>query len=227
MKKSQPSAASTLPGVLGVPEGLAALPPSLRALAECGVERRYRKGTLFIQEGEPGGPLYFVMRGRVRAFTARDDGQEFTFGYYGPGSYLGELSLDGGPRSASVIAEEPVLCRIVTPRTLPECIARDPQLAIVLMTHLIQRVRDLSARVTNLALDDARSRLVQLLRRSGVAQPDGSWLQPARITQEQMASQIGCSRTMVTRLLGELVKEGCVLLEHKRWRLLRLPKPQR
>ena len=52
-------------------DGLNSLHPSLRALAECGVERRYRKGTLFIQEGEPGGPLYFIMRGRVRAFTAR------------------------------------------------------------------------------------------------------------------------------------------------------------
>ena len=55
--------------------GLALLPPALRAVAVRGSERRYRKGTILIEEGEPGGALYFIVRGRVRAYAARADGQ--------------------------------------------------------------------------------------------------------------------------------------------------------
>ncbi len=65
-------------------DGLGRLSPALRTVAERGVERRYRRGTLLIQEGEPGGTPYFIVRGRLRALTARDGGQECTFGFYGP-----------------------------------------------------------------------------------------------------------------------------------------------
>ena len=92
-------------------DGLALLPPSLRTVALQGLERRYRKGTILIQEGEPGGSLYFIVSGTLRAYSASSDGQEFTFGYYGPGEYMGEMSLDGDPRSASVIVESAATCR--------------------------------------------------------------------------------------------------------------------
>jgi len=207
-------------------DGLARLSPAMRAVAERGVERRYRRGTLLIQEGEPGGTLYFIVRGRLRAFTARADGQEFTFGYYGPGEFMGELSLDGGPRSASVIVEAAAVCRIVTRQTLEACIAQTPSLAFELLSKVIGRARDLSTRARDLALGDAYSRLAQLLRDSAAAQDDGTHWMPAPLTQEQLAGQVGCSRTMITKLLGDLVKGGYVRLDQRRLRLLK-PLPTR
>ena len=73
----------------------------LEALAARGAERRFRAGTLIIQEGERGDTLYIVRSGRLRAFVADNSGKELTLGLYGPGEYVGEMSLDGGPRSAS------------------------------------------------------------------------------------------------------------------------------
>ena len=202
-------------------DGLGRLSPALRTVAERGVERRYRRGTLLIQEGEPGGTLYFIVRGRLRAFTARDDGQEFTFGFYGPGETMGELSLDGGPRSASVIVEETAVCRIVTRQTLESCIAQNPSLAFELLSMVIARARGLSNRARDLALGDAYSRLAQLLRDTAVPQPDGTRWMPAPVTQEQLAGQVGCSRTMITKLLGDLAKGGYVGVDQRRLRLLK------
>jgi CRP/FNR family cyclic AMP-dependent transcriptional regulator len=202
-------------------DGLARLSPAMRAVADRGAERRYRRGTLLIQEGEPGGTLYFIVRGRLRAFSARGDGQEFTFGFYGPGEYMGELSLDGGPRSASVIVEAPAVCRIVTRQTLEACIAQTPSLAFELLSKVIGRARDLSTRARDLALNDAYSRLAQLLRDGAVAQDDGTHWMPAPLTQEQLAGQVGCSRTMVTKLLGDLVRGGYVRTDQRRLRLIK------
>jgi|CXWL01.1.fsa_nt_gi CRP/FNR family cyclic AMP-dependent transcriptional regulator len=202
-------------------DGLALLSPALRGVAERGVERRYRRGSILIQEGEPGGTLYFIVRGRLRAYTSRADGQEFTFGFYGPGEYMGELSLDGGPRSANVVVEQAAVCRIVTRQTLEQCIAEQPTLAFELLTKVIRRARDLSARASDLALNDAYGRLVMLLRVGALAQADGTHWMAGRLTQAQIAQQIGCSRTMVTKLLGDLARGGYLRLDDKRWRLLR------
>jgi CRP/FNR family cyclic AMP-dependent transcriptional regulator len=193
----------------------------MRRVADQGEERRYRRGTLLIQEGDSGGSLYVILSGRLRAFTAKPDGQEFTFGIYGPGEYMGELSLDGGPRSASVVVESTAVCRIVTRQTLERCIAEDPTLAFELLTKVIHRARDLSNRARDLALNDAYGRLALLLQSQGVPQADGSLWLPQRLTQAQLAQQIGCSRTMVTKLLGDLVKGQYLQLDDKRWRVLR------
>jgi CRP/FNR family transcriptional regulator, cyclic AMP receptor protein len=146
------------------------LHPALRALADQGVERRYRRGTVLIEEGDQGGALYFIVSGLVRAYTARADGQEFTFGYYGPGEYVGEMSLDGGPRSASVIVEEPSVCRMVTRETLQRAIAAEPELAFVLLAKVIARARAASERASDMALHSAYGRLVKLLHDE--ARPD-------------------------------------------------------
>ncbi|HET9978396.1 MAG TPA: cyclic nucleotide-binding domain-containing protein, partial [Burkholderiaceae bacterium] len=81
------------------------LSPALRALAARGAPRSYRKGTLIIEEGTQGDTLYLLLSGRVRAFSSDARGREVVYGVYGAGDYFGEMSLDGGPRSASVIAD--------------------------------------------------------------------------------------------------------------------------
>ena len=83
----------------------------IEALAAMGVPRRYRRGALLIQEGETGDTLYIVLQGRLRAFLGDDSGKELTLGSYGPLEYVGEMSLDGGPRSANVEPPKPALAR--------------------------------------------------------------------------------------------------------------------
>ena len=93
--------------------------PTTGGLIARGLQRRFRKGMHLINEGERGDTLFVVLSGRVRSysFDARD--REITYGVYGPGETLGEMSLDGGPRSASVVALEPTLCVVLTRQLLP------------------------------------------------------------------------------------------------------------
>ena len=60
------------------------------------------KGTVLIHEGDQGSSLFIILSGRVRAYGTGSGGRELTYGIYGPGEYLGEMGLDGGPRSANV-----------------------------------------------------------------------------------------------------------------------------
>jgi CRP/FNR family transcriptional regulator, cyclic AMP receptor protein len=195
--------------------------PSLRALAARGVERVYRKGSVLITEGDFGDTIYIVLAGKLRAYSVGDDDREITYGYYGAGEYVGELGLDGGPRSVSVEAVEKTTVSIIARATLDRHLAEDPAFAFELIDKLIHRVRSLTTRTRDLALNDVYGRLAKLLDDTAQPQPDGTRLTADPLTHEQLAQHLGCSRAMVTRLLNDLARNGCLTVERQRYRLLR------
>lgn len=180
------------------------LPPALRALAARGVPRSYRKGTLIIEEGTQGDTLYLLLAGRVKAFSSDARGREIVYGVYGPGDYFGEMSLDGGPRSASVIADSACTCATLTRQTLREHIKAEPEFAFELLERVVRRARLATQSARSMALLDVYGRLAQLLESLATPQPDGSWLIAPRPTHAELAARIGCSREMVSRLIKDL-----------------------
>lgn len=205
---------------------LESLPDSLRALAQRGVIRSYRKSTLLIQEGDDGDTLFFILAGRLRAFGSGAESREITYGTYGPGEYLGEMSLDGGPRSANVIAVETTLCSIVTRHTLREHIKQQPDFAFELLAKVIRRARAATLSTKQLALNDVYGRLVLTLNALAAPQADGTSLVTERLTHRDIANRLGCSREMVSRLLKDLMAGGYVL-PTERGLELRSPLPAR
>lgn len=194
------------------PSAYDALPERLRPLALRGELRRYRKGTLLIQEGEQGDTLFIILSGKLRAFSIGDRFREITYGIYGPGEYLGEMSLDGGPRSASVITMEPSQCAVVTRRSLEQHIASQPDFAFDLLAKVVRRARAATLTAKQLALNDVYGRLVLLLDALATPQPDGTRLIADKPTHQEMASHLGCSREMVSRLMKDLEHGGYVAL---------------
>ena len=207
-------------------ELLAELPAPLRELAAQGVQRRYRTHTVLIEEGDHGDAIYIVLSGRLRAFVSDARGREVTLGHHGPGEYVGEMSLDGGPRSASVQAVEPTLCAVVTRETLLRHIAADAEFSMGLIVRLIKRARLATESARSMALLDVYSRLRGLLEERAQRQPDGTRVIAERLTHQAIASEIGCSREMVSRLLKDLEGGGYVAAVERALHLLK-PLPAR
>ena len=191
-------------------EPFAMLSEALRALAQRGEIRRYRKNTLLIEEGDHGDTLYLILTGRLRSYASGDKGREITYGIYGPGEYLGEMSLDGGPRSANVVTLEASTCAVVTRATLQQHIAEHPQFAFELIAKIIRRARAATLSAKQLALNDVYGRLVQVLNALAVEQPDGTRRIGERLTHQELANRLGCSREMVSRLMKDLELGGYV-----------------
>jgi CRP/FNR family cyclic AMP-dependent transcriptional regulator len=208
------------------PASLAALSEPLRALASRGEIRRYRKNTLLIEEGDLGDTLYLILAGRLRSYASGDRGREITYGIYGPGEYLGEMSLDGGPRSANVVTLEASSCVVITRTTLQRHIAEHPEFAFELIAKVIRRARAATLSAKQLALNDVYGRLVQVLNALAVARPDGTRLVEERPTHQELANRLGCSREMVSRLMKDLESGGYLQPLPRQW-LLRRPLPAR
>lgn len=202
------------------------LSPALKALARRAVLRRYRKGVVLIQEGESGDTLYILVSGRVKVYSIGTNDREITFGLYGPGELIGEMSLDGGPRSASVITVEPTMAAVVNRQMLLEHIGEYPEFALELLAKVIARARAATRDARNMALVDSYGRLSVLLQELSLEQADGTRRIATRLTHSEIASRIGCSREMVSRLLKDLERGGYIDQTDQRLTLLK-PLPAR
>lgn len=195
------------------------LSPSLRQLAETGVRRFFPKRTRFICEGDEGTSIYVILSGRVKAFTSDADGKEFVFGVYERDSIIGEMALDGQPRSASVEAVTDVECAIIRIDALRARIVTDADFTMLLFRTLIQRSRNTTTFTRRLALETAYERLAALLRELAVVR-DGKKVIPILMSQQDIAHRIGTSRDMVSKLFKELVKGAYLTHEKKQITLL-------
>ncbi|MDE2095264.1 MAG: Crp/Fnr family transcriptional regulator [Burkholderiales bacterium] len=203
------------------PDLLAALPEPLRLLAQRGELKRYRKDHRLVEEGEYGDTLFIILSGRVRVFGSGERDREITYGTYGAGEYLGEISLDGGPRSASMVTLEPCDCAVVTRTTLLQHIAEHPEFAFDLLAKVIRRARAATLTAKQLALNDVYGRLVLLLDALAMPADDGTRVITERLTHREMANRLGCSREMVSRLMKDLEGGDYLRADPTGWRLLR------
>jgi len=178
------------------------LPPSLRLLAARGTARSYRRGTVLIEEGSQGDSLYLILSGSLRAYGCDARGREVTYGVYGPGEYVGEMSLDGGQRSASVITEQASRCVLLTRASLHAHIAEHPEFAFELLTKVIRRARAATLSTKQLALNDVYGRLKALLEQTTASSDE------ILLTHQAMAQRLGCSREMVSKLVKDLEPGG-------------------
>ncbi|MFO1191991.1 MAG: cyclic nucleotide-binding domain-containing protein [Rhodoferax sp.] len=197
----------------------------VRALAARGDVRRYRKGSILIQEGDTGDTMYILLDGRVKVYCTEEGGREIMFGLFGAGEYFGEMALDGGPRSASVATLEDCVCSVVTRARLLAFISERPEFALELLAQVIRRLRLATRDARNLAFIDVYGRLSQCLQDLAEPRPDGTRRIPARLTHQDLASRVGCSREMVSRILKDLESGGHVRLEDRHIVLVgRLPR---
>jgi CRP/FNR family transcriptional regulator, cyclic AMP receptor protein len=194
------------------------------ALEACLHVRSYPERVTIVNEGDISNSLYLILEGKVKVFTTSEDGREAVFCTQGPGEYFGEVALaDDAPRSASVITLAPTRLAILAREDLLRCMRDHPGIGLAIIQGLAGRVRRLTEQVRSLALLDVYSRLIQLL--TDLAEDrDGELVIEPRLTHQELASRIGASREMVTRILGDLVRGGYLRIEGQRMILAgRLP----
>jgi CRP/FNR family cyclic AMP-dependent transcriptional regulator len=186
----------------------------LRGIAASGVVRAFPRSTVLINEGDVGDALYVLLSGRVKVYSSNEAGREFIIDFHGPGEYVGEMTLDGAPRSASVMTVEPTTCAVVNRAQFRDFLLAHPDFAMHLIDRLIHRLRVTTGNLKSLALSDVYGRLVRLL--NTLAQDvDGRYVVPEKLTQQDIADRIGASRDMIGKLMKDLVAGGYLAVEDR------------
>lgn len=186
----------------------------VRQLAALGRLRTYPKNTVFITEGDSSDSVFVVLTGRVKVFISDTEGHEMILDTQGPGEYVGEMALDGKPRSASVMTLEPSTFSVAAREPIREAIRNDPDFALDMISKIIDRARHATNGVKDLALLDVYGRVARLLLNMGV-EKDGKLMIPEKLTQQEIAERVGASRDMVSRIFRDLTSGGYITVENR------------
>lgn len=200
---------------------LAELDPCIARLAARGIVRSYRKNTVILNEGEPGDSLFVLLQGQVKVYATDENGREITYGTIRAGDYFGEMSLDGGPRCASIMTMEPCICSLVLRSAVQQHLADEPSFAMQLVGQVIRRARSATETARQMALLDVYGRMIHTLESQFGPATQQRPVQLTQITHQQIASRVGASREMVSRLLKDLERGGYVALGIKRITLMK------
>jgi CRP-like cAMP-binding protein len=115
-------------------------PEQLGTIAETATEVDFPAERVIARQGEIGTGFFVVIEGAVRVVR---DGR--TLATLGPGEFFGELSvLDGGPRIAQVVTDEPTRCLALATWDFERILLDQPGLTLAILRELARRLRSIS-----------------------------------------------------------------------------------
>lgn len=186
---------------------------TLEVVARGAFGRRCAKGQMIFLEGEPCAGLWVVEKGRVRLLRLSTEGREQVVRLLGPGEFFNEVAvLDGGPNPVSAMVAMESMLWVIERNTMLDLLERYPALAAGVIENLASRARHLLALVEDLSLRTVSARLAKLL----LAQAEGGSEARRRLTQQEMAAQVGTVREMVSRVLRGFEQEGLIRFDRHR-----------
>ena len=182
--------------------------------------RRYARGEVIFLEGDEGTALCLIAEGRIRIQLTGADGREVVITVYGPGEIFGEMALlDGEPRSADAIAQEPSRVFWLQRDDFQAFLEDHPRAAMKMLAALSRRLRHTTRVVQDATFRDVPARLARVLMdlaaRDGQPSEDGIRIE-TRMTQSDLASRVGASRETVNRALRGFEEHGWIRWEGSR-----------
>jgi CRP/FNR family transcriptional regulator len=184
----------------------------LQLLAARTVRKHLGEGELLFSEGEPCSGLHIIAEGKVRIFKTSIGGREQVLALNGPGETVAELPVfDGGPYPASAMAVEETEIAFISRRDFHAYCLEHPEVALKVLTVVGGRLRRLVGIIEELSFTTIRQRLISALLK--LAQTEGKktdrgieFQLPA--THQELASQLGTVRELISRNLMRLQAEG-------------------
>ncbi|HJS25820.1 MAG TPA: cyclic nucleotide-binding domain-containing protein [Actinomycetota bacterium] len=110
----------------------------LKRITEHADEISYRQHEAIVEAGQSGGSFYVIVEGEVKVVQGSK-----VLTRLGPGEFFGEISLlDGGPRTATVVAETPVTAIRIFKESFEKAVAQEPSVAAKILAVVARRLRE-------------------------------------------------------------------------------------
>ncbi|WP_374249189.1 cAMP-activated global transcriptional regulator CRP [Thermomonas sp.] len=186
-----------------------------RFIANCH-RRKYPARTEVFHPGDPAGTLYYIISGSVSIIAREDDGRELVLGYIGSGEFVGEMGLFVQNDQRGVALRTRTVCELAEISyerllTLLTAQANDAtRLLHSIGAQISQRLLDTSRKAGRLAFLDVSDRIYRTLfdlakEPEAMSHPLGTQL---RVSRQELARLVGCSREMAGRVLKKLQVDG-------------------
>lgn len=191
----------------------------LSAIAALAKPRKYAKDEAVFHADEAGDVFCLIQSGSVKVTMISPEGKEIILTMLGPGDFFGEMALlDDQPRSATVVATEPLEVLTIFRNDFLQILAENFSIARKILAELSRRLRAASYRIESLATMDVYGRLARFfldLARDQGKVLDNGFVAVTRPTHQSIANMIGTSRETVSRLIHDLMEKNLLMSEGK------------
>ena len=190
----------------------------LKFLSDRVVTRRHASGELIFSEGDPCTGLYIVESGAIRIFKTSAGGREQVLTVEHAGSSVAELPIfDGGNYPASASAATDSVLLFISRHDFRALCLEHPEVALKVLRMVGLRLRRLVGIIEELSFTTVRHRLAALLLRLAREAGKASGRAEFRIdaSNQELASQIGTVRELVSRNLSRFQAEGLIAMDGK------------
>ncbi len=192
--------------------------PQLREIMENNaLITRLETGSYYIHEGDTVENFAIVGEGQLRVFKSGSTGREITLYTVNPGEscLLNIASIMGGtPSPATAQATITVQAVLFPAATIKHWVAEFPAVRDFIFGTLATRVSAMMALVEEVIFRNVDRRLAAFLVERAEGRP--GVLPSVSMTHEQIASELGSAREVVSRLLKEFERQGAVKLRRGR-----------
>ena len=197
---------------------LSDVPAINRFLSYCRV-RTVPSKTVMIHAGDLPDVLYYIVNGSVEVMIEDEDGNEMVLAYLNKGQFFGEMGLfyEQPTRSAWVRTRtECEIAEMTYPR-FRQIASESPGLVFELATQLATRLDRTNRKLGDLVFMDVYGRVARTLldltdEPDAMTHPAGMQV---RVTRQELARLVGCSREMVGKVLKDMEEQKHVAINGK------------
>ena len=186
----------------------------MQAVLDFAKPRRAAAEERIFAKGDPGDSLYVILRGRVAVQTESQDAKVMLLNIMDTGAVFGEIAmLDGGERTATVVAQEPTELLRIDRRDFMPFLEQRADLCIRLMNVLCERVRWTSAIIEDTVFLNVTRRLAKrilMLAQNYGRQTETGIRIATFVSQEDLANMLGVSREIVNKTLKSFQTSGAI-----------------
>jgi DNA-binding response OmpR family regulator len=183
----------------------------IQKLSEQYAVESYDKKQMLYQEAKRPRFLYYLLKGKVKAYKSHEDGKEYITNLYSDGDFIGYTALieDANYDDSATILEDAEVMMIPKDDFL-QMVYSDISIASKFIHIITQNVRDKEERLLNLAYSSLRKRvakaLVDIVEKFNLKEQTS----PIEISREDIAQYVGTATESLIRTLSDFKAEKLI-----------------
>lgn len=183
----------------------------------------HRNGQVLFYEGDYPSGLYCINRGKVKLTKTGEAGREQIVRLAREGDVVGYRALVSGTpyELTATVIEEASVC-FIPRQTFHSLMADNPALTGKIIRQLTQDLARAEQKQVSLAQKQVRERLAEtlLMLKEFYGTEDDHHTLRSKLSREDIANYIGTATETVIRYLSEFAKEGMIVLDGRKIRIV-------
>jgi CRP/FNR family transcriptional regulator, cyclic AMP receptor protein len=179
---------------------------SLTELIEGRDIHRFRKKQIIYQEGNRPSRLFYIEKGKVKAYKTNENGKELIVGLFSEGDFLGHVALlEGGNYKDTAEALEDVELAVIPRKDFEELINTSHEVSSKFIGLLAKNVSDMEDQLLRIAYNSLRKKVADSLIKL-----HKKYKSDINISRENLATVAGTATESLIRTLSDFRNESLI-----------------